>query len=259
MKWLGNLLRVIYCLYAFALFIVLTFLAFPFVMIALLFGKTKGGNIVYRICKYWGIIWYFLIGIQHEEIYESPHDHSKQYIFVANHISYLDIPPVVLISHQPIRILGKYEMIRIPVFGWIYRAAVILVDRRNAETRAKSVRALKAAIKKNISIFIFPEGTFNLTGDPLKSFYDGAFRIAIETQTTIKPILLVDTHERLHYRSIFSLTPGKNRLIYLDDIHVKGLTVRDIPLLKEKVYRVMDEGLRRYRSYYTPNAESNLS
>ncbi|MDP4360703.1 1-acyl-sn-glycerol-3-phosphate acyltransferase, partial [Escherichia coli] len=86
----------------------------------------------------------FLIGISHQEIYEVPHDLNKQYIFVANHISYMDIPPLVLIAHQPIRVLGKAEMTRIPVFGWIYRAAVILVNRSNPETRARSVRALKA-------------------------------------------------------------------------------------------------------------------
>jgi 1-acyl-sn-glycerol-3-phosphate acyltransferase len=146
-------------------------------------------------------------------------------------------------------VLGKYEMVKIPVFGMIYRAAVILVDRSNSETRAKSVRALKAAIKNHISIFIFPEGTFNETSSPLKSFFDGAFRIAIETQTPIKPILLVDTLERLHFKSIFSLTPGKNRIVYLNEVPVAGLGISDIPALKEQVYQMMDAGLRRYRSY----------
>ncbi len=147
------------------------------------------------------------------------------------------------------RILGKYETVKIPVFGWIYKAAVILVDRRDASTRAKSVRALKAAINNNISIFIYPEGTFNETAAPLKSFFDGAFRIAIETQTPIKPLILVDTLERLHYNSIFSLTPGKSRVVYLEEIDVAGLTLQDISVLKEKVFNIMDAGLRRYREY----------
>ena len=218
-------------------------------MISLSFGKIKGGNIIYQICKSWAWIWYLLIGIRHKEIYEAPHDTSKQYIFVGNHASYIDIPPIVLIAHQPIRVLGKYEMVKIPVFGWIYRAAVILVDRSNSETRSKSVRALKAAIKNNISIFIFPEGTFNESAAPLKSFFDGAFRIAIETQTPIKPILLVDTLSRLHYHSIFSLSPGRNRVVFLEEVPVKDLTLSDIPDLRNKVYELMDTGLRRYRSY----------
>lgn len=85
---------------------------------------------------------------------------------------------------------------------------------------------------------------------PLKDFFDGAFRIAIETETPIKPVLLVDTLDRLHYNSIFSLTPGKSRVV-LDEIPVQGLTMQDITLLKEKVYDIMDAGLRRYRAYPT--------
>ncbi|MFX8832871.1 lysophospholipid acyltransferase family protein, partial [Acinetobacter baumannii] len=84
-------------------------------------------------------------------------------MFVANHISYMDIPAIVSGIHQPYRALGKYEMVKVPVFGWIYRAAVILVDRSSQEKRAKSVRALKSALSKHISILIFPEGTFNIT------------------------------------------------------------------------------------------------
>ena len=249
MKPLLKIIQLIYCAYAFLLFVLIMLLVFPFVLMALAFGKIKGGNIIYALCMIWAKTWYLLIGIRHQEIFETPHDYNRQYIFVANHCSYMDIPPLVLIAHKPIRILGKYEMVKIPVFGWIYRAAVVLVDRKNAETRAKSVRALKSALKQGISIFIFPEGTFNMSAAQLKDFFDGAFRIAIETETPIKPVLLVDTLERLHYNSIFSLTPGKNRVIYLDEVSVTGLTMKDISTLKERVYAIMDEGLRRYRQY----------
>lgn len=251
MNPLIRLLQLLYCVYAFILFIIIMLGVFPFVMLALLFGKIAGGNLIYKLCMIWAKVWYFLIGVSHQEIYEHPHDPTKQYIFVANHISYMDIPPLVLIAHQPIRILGKYEMVKIPVFGWIYKAAVVLVDRKNAETRSKSVRALKSALRQGISIFIFPEGTFNMGPTPLKDFFDGAFRIAIETETPLKPVLLVDTLDRLHYNSIFSLTPGKSRVVFLDEIPVQGLTMQDITLLKEKVYDIMDAGLRRYRAYPT--------
>ncbi len=249
MKGILRFLQYIYCVYALVTFILLMFVALPLVLLSLLLGKLRGGNIIYQVCRCWALIWYVLIGIRHKEIYEHPHDRSKQYIFVANHISYMDIPPIVLIAHQPVRILGKYEMVKVPVFGWIYRAAVILVDRRNSDTRSRSVRALKSALKHHISIFIFPEGTFNETKHPLKEFYDGAFRIAIETKTPIKPVLLVDTLDRLHYRGLFELTPGINRVVYLEEIPVTGLTMKDIPMLKQKVYAIMDSGLRRYRNY----------
>ncbi len=204
---------------------------------------------MYRTYKGCFQVWYLLIGVTHEDIYESADDKSKQYIFVANHISYMDIPAALLAIHQPMRILGKYEMVKIPIFGWIYRIAVVLVDRSSAEARSRSVRALKSALKKNISIFIYPEGTFNETGQPLKEFYDGAFRLAIEMQTPIKPLLLIDTFERLDYRSKLNLTPGKNRVVHLAEIPVTGLKQEDVKQLKQQVFNTMEAGLRKYRIY----------
>jgi 1-acyl-sn-glycerol-3-phosphate acyltransferase len=249
MKKIKRFLQYIYCIYALLWFIVLMFIVLIFVFISFLFGKIKSGNLIYIACNCWARIWYGLIGIHHKEMYEVPHDRHKQYIFVANHSSYMDIPCIVRGMHQPIRVLGKYEMVKYPVFGFIYRAAVILVDRRSAEKRAQSVRALKAAIHKNISIFIFPEGTFNESNQPLKSFYDGAFRIAIETQTPIKPILYLDNLERMHWRGFFELTPGKCRVVYLDEISVADYNMNDLQKLKQTVHDIMDAGLRRYRNY----------
>lgn len=247
MKKLLNVIRIIYCLYALFWFIALMLVVLIFALVFALFGKVRGGNLVYITCKYWAVAWYFLTGIRHREIYEAPHDKTCQYIFVANHISYMDIPCIVRSVHQPVRILGKYEMVKYPIFGLIYRMVVVLVDRSSPERRAQSVRDLKAALKKHISIFIFPEGTFNETGDPLKSFYDGAFRIAIETQTPIKPMLFVDTIKRMHYKNIWQLTPGICRTIYLDEIKVEGYTMKDLPALKQKVYEVMEAGLLHWQ------------
>jgi 1-acyl-sn-glycerol-3-phosphate acyltransferase len=248
MKFLKRIIQVAYCIYAMLIFSCIMFVALPFVMLSLLGGKIKGGNFIYRICKLWAKVWYFFIGIKHQNIFEAPHDASRQYIFVANHISYIDIPPAVISLKQAYRVLGKYEMVKYPVFGWIYRAAVILVDRSSPEMRAKSFRALKAALSKGISIFIFPEGTFNETGKPLKEFFDGAFRLAIETQTPIKPLLFVDTNERLNQYDIFSLTPGLSRVVYLQEISVQGYTKSDVQKLKQLTYNAMEAGLLKYRN-----------
>lgn len=227
------------------------FIVLPFVVLSSFFG-VKGGNMVYLFCNIWARVWYGCIFIRHKEIYKGDHDRSKQYIFVANHSSYMDIPALVRCMHQPVRVLGKHEMVSYPVFGWIYRAAVIVVDRSSLEKRAKSVRALKAALKHGISIFIFPEGTFNETGQPLKDFFDGAFRIAIETQTPIKPLLFIDTVERMHWRGIFEMKPGRSAVVYLDEIPVHGYHAKNIQQLKQHVYDVMDKGLKKYRGTNTP-------
>ena len=243
-------LQIIYCIYALLLFIVLMFVALVLVLLCTLLGKVRGGNAMYKVCNGWARVWCFCIGMWHKEIYEASVDRNTQYIFVANHISYMDIPAAVLSIHQPIRILGKQEMVKYPVFGLIYRLAAISVDRTSAEGRARSVRALKAALAQHISIFIFPEGTFNETSKPLKSFYDGAFRIAIETGTPIKPLLFLDTHQRMHYRGFLELTPGITRTVYLPDVPVDNYTMAQVKELKEKVYSIMEDGLRRFQKKY---------
>ncbi|GEO08997.1 lysophospholipid acyltransferase family protein [Segetibacter aerophilus] len=249
MKILLKPLQWIYCVYALLMFIAIMFVAVPFVIVASFFGRVKGGNFIYKVVKAWGYTWYFIVGIRHKNIFEVPHDSSRQYIFIANHISYMDIPPVVMALSQPVRILAKYEMSKVPIFGYIYKSAAVMVKRSDADNRAQSVLEMKEFISRRISIFIFPEGTLNETGKPLKEFFDGAFRIAIETETPLKIVLFVDTVDRLHFSSIFTLTPGQCRVVFLDEVPVKGLTLNDLPALKEKAHKLMEAGLRRYRKY----------
>ncbi|RYF87074.1 MAG: 1-acyl-sn-glycerol-3-phosphate acyltransferase, partial [Chitinophagaceae bacterium] len=164
-------------------------------------------------------------------------------IFVANHISYLDSAVLPKTFRRPVRPLGKVEMAKIPIFGTIYKNAIVTVDRSSAANRARSVQILKSILQKEVSVLVFPEGTFNTTGKPLKDFYDGAFRIAIETGTPIKPVLFLHTYDRMHYDSIFSLNPGRSRSIFLPEVAVDGFTLDDVPMLRDKVYRIMEEEL----------------
>jgi 1-acyl-sn-glycerol-3-phosphate acyltransferase len=236
--------RFLYCLYAFISFLILMLLVFPVALIASFWGKVKGGNVIYKVSHFWGNYWLFSIGIRTKNIFAFPPDYGKQYIFIANHISYLDIPMVFTsIKNQKFRILGKMEMKKVPIFGFIYKNAVIMVDRTNHTTRSTSVRQLKSVLQKGISIFIFPEGTFNETRKPLKDFYDGAFRIAIDTKTAIKPILFPDTYDRMNYKSLFMLNPGKCRAVFLEEIDVSEFFPDDIQTLKQKVYDQMETAL----------------
>ena len=255
MKQLGLPLRIIYFTYAVITFLLTMFLILPFVVIGAFFGKIQGGNFIYRACCTWGDLWVFTIGIVHTNIYKAPHNKSRQYIFVANHISYFDAPVIVKTLRQPVRVLGRSELSRVPFFGFIYRNAIVTVNRSSPEHRSRSVRILKSVLRKGISIFIFPEGTLNETGRPLKEFYDGAFRIAIETQTPIKPILFLDSYARLHYESLLSLNPGKSRSVYLEEVSVKGFTSKDVVELKQKVFAIMDQTLIEYGAAWVGKPE----
>lgn len=240
--------RFFFTIYALLWFVVVMLLIFPFVVLATFFGRIRGGNMIYRLCMMWGDIWFAMIGIWVQKIYEVPKEKNQQFVYVANHISYLDTPVLVKAFRHPLRPLGKVEMVKIPVFGFIYKNAIVTVDRSSAENRTKSIATLKAIIRKGISILVFPEGTFNMTDKPLKEFYNGAFRVAIETQTPIKPVLFLDTFDRMPYTSLFSLNPGKCRIVYLAPIEVGQFSLDEEEALKKKVYDVMEEKLLAYQA-----------
>lgn len=248
MKQVLRPLQWIYSIYAFILFVAIMLLIFPFVLISSFFGRIKGGNAILALCRFWGDCWFPMIFIFQKKIYEVPHDKSKAYIFVTNHISYLDAAILPRAYRQPIRPLGKAEMSRIPVFGFIYRNAIVSVDRNNIHDRANSVRILKSLLNKGISVLVFPEGTFNMGNTPLKSFYDGAFKIAIETQTPVKPVLFLDNYRRMPYENIFHMSPGRCRILYLDEIPVEGYGPKDVAALRKKVYEIMEKKLTEYHA-----------
>lgn len=238
----------LYTLYALFWFTFFTLLAFPLVLIFSFFGRRRGGNLICVMARIWADIWYFILGIRHENIFESSYDPSRNYVFLFNHTSYMDIPCLFkAIRKQPFRVLGKEEIKKIPVFGFIYSRGAVMVDRGDIMRRAKSVRALKSLLKHHISIGIFPEGTFNETGKALKSFYDGAFRISIETQTPIKPVLFLDNYHLLNHRELLSLKHGRSRAVFLDEISPEGFTLKQISHFKQKVYTIMENKLKEYQ------------
>jgi 1-acyl-sn-glycerol-3-phosphate acyltransferase len=238
--------QIIYVIYAVLTFVVLMIPVFIWSLLVLLFFRSRGSNLVYYGCIVWADIWFVLVFIWHKNIFVERLRKGQSYIFVSNHISYLDSAIIPKTFRHPVRPLGKVEMSRIPIFGFIYKNAIVAVDRSSPANRSRSVKMLKYVLRKGISILVFPEGTFNTTHQPLKEFYYGAFKIAIETRTPIKPVLLLNSYDRMHYNSIFSLNPGMSRAIFLPEISVEGLTVKDVAALKDKVYEIMESALIRY-------------
>lgn len=236
--------RFLFSTYAAIIFVALMLLIFPLVIIASFFGRIRGGNMVYRLCVFWADCWFASTFISVKSIYEAPYKDGEKSIIVANHISYLDIPMLVKVFRKPLRPLGKIEMTKVPVFGFIYKNAIVTVDRSDAAHRAASLKILRSVLNKGISIFVFPEGTFNETGAPLKDFYNGAFKLAVETQTPVQPVLFLDTYRRMHYKTVFSLNPGRCRAVYLKRIEPGA----DHHLLKQAVFADMESALVKYNA-----------
>jgi 1-acyl-sn-glycerol-3-phosphate acyltransferase len=241
MKLLLFPLRVVYIIHAAVWFLGIMFLILPPIILSSLFGKIRGGNIIYYFLRFWSHTWFPLVGMRVKRIYKTEKNKIPS-IFVVNHRSYLDAALAVQVMRLPFRPLGKIELKKVPFFGIIYRNAVVLVDRANAKARSKSVREMIATLKEGVSILIFPEGTTNETDKPLQPFHNGAFRIAIETQTPIQPVLYLDNGKRLP-SNFLKINPGRVRIVYLPPVQVTGLTMDDLPALKQQVFDIMEKEL----------------
>jgi 1-acyl-sn-glycerol-3-phosphate acyltransferase len=237
-----------YRIYAALLLIFIILLFFPLILLSMLLGIDIGGKIIFALVRFMSRIWFLLIGIIHRT--QNRSNHEKHCIYVANHRSYIDGICTFLTVNGQFRVLGKAEVNSIPVFGFLYRYAVILVNRSSKKNRTKSIEVLKKVLNHyNISIFIFPEGTFTKDNEVLSKFYDGAFRIAIETQTDIQPLVIIGADKCLPGNTYFKISPGIITTYYLDKISIKHYeSENDIEKLKDIVFQKIKEGIIKYSS-----------
>lgn len=163
---------------------------------------------------------------------------GQSYIYVSNHTSFLDIPGLWMIIPGEKKPLAKKELLKIPVFGWIAKSAAVIVDRSSGESRKKSMDKLKKILAGGTSILLFAEGTQNRSKEVLQPFKDGAFRIAIDTQQPILPMVVVGAGPLMPPGTV-RMKPGRVKIIVAPEIATEGLTVDDQPALKQKTFEVM--------------------
>jgi 1-acyl-sn-glycerol-3-phosphate acyltransferase len=235
---LRRLFQPFFTAYVVATFFITLLLIMPFTLTAGLFDNSRARRFTFHLLRAWSRTWLFLIGMPLKRTNAPPP--PGKYIVVANHRSYID--GVLIFSSIPgyFRALGKKEVSHIPLIGLIYRQVVILVDRSSTHSRTKSMRLMWRFLKHEGSVLVFPEGTFNETEQPLKDFYDGAFRLAINCQVDVLPMVFPDAADRMHFSAWWKFSPGKNRVIYGKPFKVSGLTLQDLPLLKSRVYTEME-------------------
>lgn len=190
----------------------------------------------YKIMCRWLVIFYLII-LRHygKEKFKK----GQAYVLVSNHNSHLDILANALSSPVLFQFLGKKEAEKLPLFGYIYKNICILIDRKSKMSRARGLVEMGNALKNGMSIMIYPEGTRNKTGEPLKNFYDGAFRIAIQTQMPIMVQTLTNSGKLASPFRMLDMWPGSIGCHWDGPIETKGMTLDDVDELKEKVKAVM--------------------
>jgi 1-acyl-sn-glycerol-3-phosphate acyltransferase len=234
LKIIKFILSKLYAFWVFLVFTVFMIIFLPGLVLPFFFGE-RAGSIGYAFLWIWSWIFSQLTFIRYEFYGRENFAKGKSYIYVSNHTSFLDLPGIRMIIPGQFRPLAKKELKKIPVFGWIAQAATIIVDRSSPESRKKSIDRLKSALKKGISILIFAEGTQNRTKEILQPFHDGAFRVAIDTQQPILPMVVIGAGKLMPPGTI-KLKPGKIKIFVGEEILTEGLTVKEVAALKEKTF-----------------------
>jgi len=214
-----KIIQWIYTLYSGLIFIILMLVLGLFVVIPLLVSQ-KGGRISFIFIRLWSSIWSFLSGIRYEIHGREYIDIKQPYIYIFNHRSFVDAPIIPIAIKQEVRAIGKKELSRIPIFGFITSRVAVWVDRKDTESRKKSVERLLNILEKGISIVVAPEGTRNNTEQNLLPFQKGAFRIAVETGIPIMPMAVIGA-EKIMRRGSILLKPGIIKVYFSSPIDPK--------------------------------------
>ena len=158
----------------------------------------------------------------------------RPYVVVSNHQSLADIP---IISHLPweMKWIGKAELFRLPLVGWMMRlAGDIPVDRADRRSGARMLLAAHRCLQLKCSVMFFPEGTRSPDGRVWR-FNDGAFHLAIKAGVPVLPVVIEGSRDCLPKKSWKFGPPQDILLRVLPPVETRGLTTEGVPELRDRV------------------------
>ncbi len=200
-------LRFIWRIWFVVVSIISTLICVPFAFLAIFIKYHK---LFFSIRKLWAKLILYGIGIPYKVIGEFPKE-NKRYVIIANHVSKLDAIFLCAITPGDLSFVGKKELARIPIFGVIYKATNITVNRSSYQSRKSAYLKSKELILLGGKLCIFPEGTVPDEHITLEKFKDGVFSLAVDTNTPILPIIFMDNKEYYPYNWLKG-RPGISRI-----------------------------------------------
>ena len=168
---------------------------------------------------------------------------GQNYIVICNHNAFIDVP----VSSPGIpggnKTIAKAELAKTPVFGMLYSMGSVLVNRDSESSRRESFASMKATLHMGLHMCIYPEGTRNRTGEPLKSFHDGAFRLALATGKPLMPTLIFNSRKVMPEKPVFSLFPHKMKMHFLEPVTIQPTDT--VESLKTTCFKLMSDYYRQ--------------
>jgi 1-acyl-sn-glycerol-3-phosphate acyltransferase len=135
-------------------------------------------------------------------------DPSKTYVFMANHLSHVDIVALFVGLPRNVGFLAKKELRKVPFLAQAMVAGGhVFVDRKD---NSRAVTAMSQAAKDvaaGASLVIFPEGTRGKT-EAIQPFKRGGFHLARQAGVEVVPVGVRGTRAIMG-REDLVIRPGK--------------------------------------------------
>lgn len=232
--------RIFYCWSLFVAAMLVLVFGPPSITIAWLARRREW---VYPWASWGGRMWLRASGMK---IVARGHEHldaRQTYVFISNHRSYLDTATLFCYVGRRIGLLGKKELLKVPIMGYgMTYVNVMAIDRSNRERAIATIKAATERIHSGVSFGVFAEGTRARPGE-LLPFKKGAFYMAIEAGVPIVPVAIKNT-DMLMGKGTGTAQPGTIEMVLLEPVPTTGLTTdEDVEHLIERVHTVIAEEL----------------
>ncbi|TAL61227.1 MAG: 1-acyl-sn-glycerol-3-phosphate acyltransferase [Bacteroidetes bacterium] len=245
MKFVWMIPRILWKLWFVLNFLITLLLLYP-VFLVLLSRESRFGA-AFHLIRFWAKWLCYGAGLFPVVKYEIDINNIPEpCIFISNHSSYIDIILSYVVVPNFFIFVGKQELDKAPLFRLFFKRMHILVNRKSNVDSHRAYLRSGEKIDKGQSVFIFPEATISSSGT-LIPFKNGAFKLAIDKQVPVVPIVFFDNWKHLQSGGFLTSNgrPGILRARMLNAVGTKGLTNADLIPLREKVKSIIQETLEK--------------
>lgn len=190
------MIRLILAVLSAVIFLVLTIITYPIMMIIGLSDKYKKDLFAMNCVKFIFRIILFFAGTKVIVKGKENVINDRPALYTLNHFGIFDVLITYIYMLRPTGFVSKIEVKKIPMLNlWMKFLHCIFLDRDDARSSMKMLLDSVENMKNGYSMCICPEGTRNKTEDNTLPFKAGSFKIATKVNAPVVPVVIYNTND----------------------------------------------------------------